>query len=277
MRLRIRRSCGWPIAVGRELASILPRFVVAVCLVLSAVFALSLNAPVALAIDKADAASGPPMSLAVFVTSRDDQCFDNGRVKAIKHLALAEQERINASGGVHGRPLDIKFYDDMRDDKKAVANMRQALGDPTLLAMIGLSSSSRGKAVFDAMGPQIGASQIPFLSDLSVSGLFNGYANIYTTRPSQDEVRAPVMVEFTRAIGYVRPAFLGRAGSVFFDALGDSLKKLLGEEGLSATFDCRARTTRFQKMCLLVPWRLCAPRIQTSSTSRRGQARHLMS
>lgn len=197
------------------------------------VLVLALQANSALAVENAEAASGPPLSIAIFVSSRNDQCYDDGRVAAIKRLTMAEQERINASGGVHGRPLDIRVLDDARDEKKSVANMRSALGDPTQLAMIGLSGSSRGKAVFDAVGPEIGASQIPFLADLSVSGLFNGHSNVYSTRPSQDEVRAPVMVEFTRTIGYMRPAFLGRSGSVFSDALGDAIKKLQGEGNLA--------------------------------------------
>lgn len=195
---------------------------------------LALNSNDALAVEKAEAASGPPLSVGMFISSRSDQCYDDGRVKAIKHLAMAQQARINAAGGVHGRPLNISFYDDARDEKKSVTNMRSALGDPTLLAMIGLTGSSRGKAVFDAVGPEIGASQVPFLSDLSVSSVFNSYPNVYSTKPSQDEVRAPVMVQFTKAIGYLRPAFLGRKDNVFSGAIRDGVKNLLGEGGLTA-------------------------------------------
>lgn len=186
------------------------------------------------AVDDAEAASGPPLSLAVFISSRNDQCYDDGRFAAIKRLAAAEQARINASGGVFGRPLELKFFDDERKDEKAVANMRSALADPTLLAMIGLSSSTRGKAVFDAVGAEIGASKVPFVSDISVGSLFAGHDNVYTTRASQDEVRAPVMGEFARAIGYQRPAFLGRTGAVYVDALAEGLKKVHGEGGLTA-------------------------------------------
>ncbi len=201
---------------------------------------LALNSGAALAVEKAEAASGPPLSVTIFVSSRHDKCYDDGRVAAIKRLTLAEQDHINATGGIHGRPLDLKFLDDERDETKAVANMRTALDDPTQLAMIGLPSSSRGKAVFDALGPQIGTSQIPFLADFSVSDLFADFNNVYTTRASQDEVRAPVMVEFTKNIGYARPAFLGRSGSVFADALADAIKKLHGPDGLSG--DVRAES-----------------------------------
>ncbi|MGD9670438.1 MAG: ABC transporter substrate-binding protein [Hyphomicrobiaceae bacterium] len=233
--MRSRSECfgGCRNAACRGLSQIQTFLVLATGAISTAVWVLMLHASTALAVEKAEAASGPPLSVAIFVSSRNDQCYDDGRVAAIKRLTIAEQQRINASGGVHGRPLDIKFLDDARDEKKSVANMRSALGDPTQLAMIGLAGSSRGKAVFDAVGAEIGASKIPFLADLSVSNLFNGHANVYSTRPSQDEVRAPVMVEFTRTIGYLRPAFLGRAGSVFADALGDAIKKLQGAGDLT--------------------------------------------
>lgn len=206
----------------------------ALAVTLAVLVMATFNTNRALAVEKAEAASGPPLTVAMFISSRNDQCYDDGRVAAIKHLAMAQQQSINASGGVHGRPITIRFFDDARDEKKSVANVRAALGDPTLLAMIGLSGSSRGKAVFDSVGPEIGASQVPFLSDLSVSDSFANYTNVYSTRPSQDEVRAPVMVQFTRTIGYMRPAFLGRESNVFSDALGDGIKKLLGEGGLTA-------------------------------------------
>lgn len=199
-------------------------------------------APVdASAVEKAEAAKGPPVSVAIFVSSRTDQCYDNGVVAAITHLVNEEQARINASGGIHGRRLDIKILDDARDDKRAIANVRTALSDPTLLAMIGVSGSSRGKAVFDALDSEIGASNVPFLSDLSVSNLFEKHLNVYTTRASQDEVRAPVMAEFTRRTSHQRAAFVGIKGTVFSDALADSLAKLLGEGGLVA--DLRLEAT----------------------------------
>jgi hypothetical protein len=211
----------------------------AVLFMVSLVTAASIGAQSARAVDNAEAASGPPLTVAVFVSSRNDQCYDDGRIAAIKRLALAEQHRINASGGVHGRPLDLKFLDDQRDETKSVANMRSALSAPTLLSMIGLSSSTRGKAVFDSVGPEIDASKVPYISDISVSSLFAGYANVYTTRASQDEVRAPVMAGFTRAIGYQRPALVGRAGAVYVEALGDGLKRSDGGKGGGLVADLR--------------------------------------
>lgn len=200
-------------------------------LLLLATLVLALCMPrAAMAVEKAEAASGPPLSIALFVSTRTDTCFARGRVAAIKRLVKAEQDRINASGGIHGRVLDLKVLDDLSNSASSISNMRAALSDPTLLGMIGLSSSTRGKDVFEAIGAEIGASNVPFISDISVSGIFASHANVYTTRPSQDEVRGPVMAAFTKAIGYQRPAFVGRAGAVYSDALGDALKKMHNDE-----------------------------------------------
>lgn len=188
----------------------------------------------AAAIEKAEAAKGPPVTVAVFVGSRNDVCYDPGDVDAIKRLVAREEARINQSGGVGGRPLNVKVLDDARDDAKAVANVRAALGDPTLLAMVGITNSTRATAVFKELGKSIHDSGVPFLSDISVSTIFADHPNVFTTRASQDEVRGPVMAEFSRTIGFQRFAFLGLKDAVFSAALGDSLKKALGEAALLA-------------------------------------------
>ena len=56
------------------------------------------------AVEEAVAAKGPPLDIAVLVSSRRDVCFDPGDVAAIKAMATAEQERINLKGGIGGRP-----------------------------------------------------------------------------------------------------------------------------------------------------------------------------
>jgi ABC-type branched-subunit amino acid transport system substrate-binding protein len=186
------------------------------------------------AIEEAQAAQGPPLNIALFVSSRGDLCYDTGEVAAVRRLATEEQERINRRGGVAGRPVNVRIFDDERDEGRAIANMRAALADRNLLGMVGLTHSGRAKAVFSALGDDIRVSGAPFLSEISVSGIFAGHPNVFTTRASQDEERVPVMAAFTRALGFSRPAFLGTAGSVMSDAMRESLKNLLGDNGLAA-------------------------------------------
>ena len=80
------------------------------------------------------------LSIAIFVNSRNDRCFDSGEVAAINHLAKAEQDRINASGGILRRRLELQILDDKRAPDRAIANVKGALANcpatvPTRLSM----------------------------------------------------------------------------------------------------------------------------------------------
>jgi len=190
---------------------------------------VSASMPVSIdAIDGVEAAQRPPLSIPIFVSSRDDLCYDNGQLAAIKRLAVQEQRRVNRNGGVAGRRLQLTFLDDRRDEKKAAANMAVALADPQTLAMIGMSNATRAKAAFDASGKDIKKSGIPFVSDISVGGLIADYPNVFTTRPSEDEERMPVIAEFVKQMKIARPAFIGLDGQLASSNFGDALTKLFG-------------------------------------------------
>lgn len=178
----------------------------------------------------AEAATLPPLNVAVFVSSRSDVCFDPGDVKAITAMTRMEQDKINRQGGIGGRPVALKFYDDARDAGRAVENLRQALADPDMVAMIGLSASTRAKPAFEANAKQIEATAIPFLSSISVNSIFAKYPNVFTMQASQDDERVPAMAEFIRHMHYRRPAFVGLGDVLFSTALGDGLKQRLGAD-----------------------------------------------
>ncbi len=179
-------------------------------------------------------AAAPPLRIGVFVSSRTDRCYDPGDVAAVTAMAKAEEARINEAGGIAGRPLQVRILDDGRDPERAVANVRWALDDPEMLAMVGLSGSDRAKAVFDALGKEIGDRRIPFLSSISVDSIISGYPHVFTTQSTQDDERIPVMVEFVRHMGFERAAFVGSSETVLSRALGDGLKRALGDRPLVA-------------------------------------------
>lgn len=232
---------GWD-QVDRELfkdrmrgtASILLRRATAI---LIAIFTVIVSASMPVSVDSVDdveAAQRPPLSVPIFISSRDDLCYDNGQVAAIRRLAVQEQRRINRHGGVAGRRLQLTFLDDQRDEKKAAANMGLALSDPQTLAMIGMSNATRAKAAFDASGKDIKKTGIPFVSDISVAALIADYPNVFTTRPSEDEERMPVIAEFVKQMKIARPAFIGLDGQLASSNFGDALTKLFGPGVMAA-------------------------------------------
>lgn len=184
----------------------------------------------------AEAADRTPLSVAVFLSSRQDVCFDPGDVGAIRRLASQEEARINAQGGIAGHPLHLEFLDDKRDEAQTVENVKAALADPAMLAMIGLSSSQRAKKVFEVLGPRIRESEMPFVSDISINSIFADYPNVFTTRASQDDERLPVMIRFIQDSGFQRVAYLGIKDLIFSAALGEGLQSSLAAERFAGNY-----------------------------------------
>lgn len=170
-------------------------------------------------------ASGRPVTIKVLLSSRSDACYDPGEVGAIKRLARIEQQRVNESGGIAGRKLNVEFLDDQRDSRRAVGNVHSAFSDPDTIAVLGLSNPERAKAAFASLDREITDTKIPFLSDISINSLFAKFPNVYTTRPSQDDERLPVLIHFMRQSGAAKTAFVGLKDNLFSASLADGLKR----------------------------------------------------
>ncbi|WP_170937103.1 MULTISPECIES: ABC transporter substrate-binding protein [Rhodomicrobium] len=178
--------------------------------------------------------SGRPLTIAIFVNSVTSQCFYNGNLEAITRLAKAARDRVNAMGGVAGRPLALQFFDERSDAKQALANVRAALADPQTIAMIGMTSSDRAKEVLDAAGGEIKASGVPFISNIMVNSIFADYPNIFTMRGSQEDDSIPVVARFIKDMGFSRPAFVGLKDQLFSSTQGDGLQEKLEAPGFVA-------------------------------------------
>jgi hypothetical protein len=200
----------------------------AAALTLTLVSCFALTSDPASAIETAEAATKPPVTVNIFVSTRNDTCYDRGDVAAITRFATAEQSRINAQGGIGGHKLELRIFDDYRDQNRTTANVREALADPDSVAMIGMSSSDRSKAVFEAAGKEIKQKNIPFLSAISVSSIFKDYPNVFTMRASQDDERLPVLAQFVRRSGFQRPAFVGMRDTLYSTSLADGLNRVMG-------------------------------------------------
>ncbi|MDX2287587.1 MAG: ABC transporter substrate-binding protein [Hyphomicrobiaceae bacterium] len=190
----------------------------------AALFAVMPHSP-AQAQNEAQAASGPPFHVPIFVSTRKDECFDRGDVKSIRKLASLEAEQINRQGGIFGRPLEPVFFDNVRDTARTMTNVRSAIGGQQVIAMIGLARSVDAKATFEELNIEIANSAIPWLTDISVNSIFEKHPNVFTMRASQDEDRVPAMSRFMEALDFSRPAFVGLKDLLYSTSLGDDLGK----------------------------------------------------
>ncbi len=201
---------------------------------------IALNLQSATAQDEAVAAAGPPLNIALFLDSRSDRCYSNGYVEAARSLSQLAANTINARGGVNGRPIVLKVFDNRRDPKTAIANIREAFEVPELLAMIGLRSSTRSTAVFDALGDEFAKHTVPFISHISVGAIFEKYPHVFSTRPAQEVERVPVMARFIEAMNYKKVTFIGRSGARYVDAIDKGLQETLGPERMGRTHRIKA-------------------------------------
>ncbi len=186
----------------------------------------------AMAQTAAEAAAKPPFVIAVLVSSRSDLCYDNGNAAAIRRLVALEQDRINRQGGALGRQVSVRLLDDARDPQRSIANVRTALADPQTVAIVGLSNSAIAKATVDALAKEIRDAGIPFLSDISVTSIYEKQPSMFTMRSSQDDERLPVLAEFSRQQNVRQPAFVGIKDALFSNSLADGLARVLSDRKL---------------------------------------------
>lgn len=172
-------------------------------------------------------AAKPPVKIGVLINTRNDQCYDTGDVPAIKRLTALQRDSINRAGGIAGRRLIVEYLDDFADAKKTISNMRTAMADKQMIALVGLGNTTRAKEVFDTIGGEIKASGIPWITNLSVNSLFEDYPSVFTMRGAQEFDSIPVMTQFMKDLKVSRPAFIGLKDQVFSTALDEGIKELM--------------------------------------------------
>lgn len=194
-----------------------------------ALFALTLMAAciaaTPAAANEAQAASGS-FNVTVMISSNEDQCYVSGINRAIQAMVTRRLDEINASGELNGRRLTATFRDDFQDADKAITNVAGALQRSDTLAIVGMPGWRRAADVFKRFGKEIGDSNVPFISDISVNTIFKEQPNVFTMRASQEEERLPVIGRILKDQKFQRPAFLGVRDEENSNVLGEGLKAL---------------------------------------------------
>ncbi|MEL6288727.1 MAG: ABC transporter substrate-binding protein, partial [Pseudomonadota bacterium] len=177
-----------------------------------------------------DASPGDPVTIAVMYSSDRNRCFTPGVVTAIRHYTALRAREINANGGIAGRPVRLKYFDDFENADRARANAEAAAKMPLLVGIVGMSSSTRGKGMVDV----IGSAGIPWISGMSRSDIFARHRSIYSMEPAvTDEIVA--VSRFVRERKVRRPVFLGTKGDLYAASIAEALARAASTKDPSST------------------------------------------
>ena len=180
------------------------------------------------------------VKVGIFVSSDGNRCFAPGLVAAIRYYTTQLAERINDTGGVGGRKLALDVFDDFEDPNAAIANVKTALEDPSTIAMLGIPSSTRGAAIFSALGPEIRERAIPFITEISLDSLFRDAPNVFTMASSVGN-ELDVVRKVIADARVQRPVFVGLDEDLYARALGEGLEKDAGGISLAASLRAPVR------------------------------------
>lgn len=162
------------------------------------------------------------LRIAVHVSSDGNRCYAPGLVTAIRHFTERYASEVNSKGGVAGRAIELDYFDDFEDAGKTVANVREAVTNPNTVAMLGLPSSTRGRAVFDDLGAELKSKSIPFITEMSLDRIFRDWPSVFTMASSvRNELE--VVQKLLATGGYERPAFVGVDDDLYSFALEDGV------------------------------------------------------
>ena len=112
--------------------------------------------------------------IALIISSRSGAVSKT--VEAIQYFSKQEIKKINSSGGINGRRVKLVVLDDKENVNTTVKLVENVLKRKNLIAIVGLWSSTRGSKVVE----QIGRAGVPFISEMSLTNLFEQYQNIFT-------------------------------------------------------------------------------------------------
>ncbi len=159
-----------------------------------------------------------PVHVAVIANSDQNRCFAPGVTAAIRHFTQAKADELNARGGLAGRQIITTFYDHFRDKKLLQEQIQKISKNPNLVAIIGISSSSRGSTVVE----DIAKVEVPLISGMSRGDIFAPYSNVFSMAPAvTDEIDA--IRTFLKRSTYKKPYFLGLKGDKYAEQFADEL------------------------------------------------------
>ena len=149
-----------------------------------------------------------------------------------KNTILMEVDKINAAGGVLGRPVEVIILDDETDVNKAVLAVDRLIKKENVAAILGPTTSGNSLAVM----AKAAAAKVPLISCSAAEKItkpVNPY--IFKVAPS-DRLAVARILAHAKAKGYKKLAIL-TVSDGFGQAGREVLKELVPAEGFELTAD----------------------------------------
>ena len=136
---------------------------------------------------------------------------------------------VNAAGGVNGRQIELKTYDDGYEPDAAIANTKKLIDEDQVFALIGEVGTPTSKAA----QPIAKAAGVPFIGPFTGAGFLRDPANdhVINFRGTYDQETEAWIEHLTTDLGVKRVAILYQDDS--FGRVGlDGVKKALDKRGM---------------------------------------------
>ena len=162
-------------------------------------------------------AADPPIKIGAVVSSTGPASFLGDPQQKTLEMDVA---RINASGGVLGRKLELVLYDDASDANKANAFARRLVMQDEVDAIIGPSTTGSTMA----MVPQIESAKLPMISLAAATVIVEPVKPWVFKMPHSDRMAAQKVLEDMKKRGFTQFALLSDTGGFGKSGRTETLK-----------------------------------------------------
>ena len=162
-------------------------------------------------------AADPPIKIGAVVSSTGPASFLGDPQQKTLEMDV---QRINASGGVLGRKLELVLYDDASDANKANAFARRLVMQDEVDAIIGPSTTGSTMA----MVPQIESAKLPMISLAAATVIVEPVKPWVFKMPHSDRMAAQKVLEDMKKRGFTQFALLSDTGGFGKSGRTETLK-----------------------------------------------------
>lgn len=162
-------------------------------------------------------AAEPPIKIGAIVSSTGPASFLGDPEQKTLEMDI---ERINASGGVLGRKLELILYDDASDANKANTFARRLIMQDNVDAIVGPSTTGSTMA----MVPQIEAAKLPMISFAAATVIVEPVKTWVFKMPHSDRMAAQKVLEDMKKRGFTQFALLSDTGGFGKSGRAETIK-----------------------------------------------------